>query len=330
MAGIATEAEARTHSVLVVSGNPVAFAADLKAASDIARFVQCTSYEELPDLLSREKPEIALTFKIGRSPFPRQALLDCPSLKWIHAGGAGVDHLVPWNPDRLVVTNSSGIHGDIMAQHVLCMMLMVNFRIRTYLRQQADRVWKAYESRSLAGQTAGIIGFGSVGRAVGAMAKSQGMRVIAVRSRGPGQFDDADEVCGPNDMADVASRSDFLVVCLPLTEQTRGIVDQSVLQAIPKTSHLIDVSRGGIVDQDALLRCLESESFAGAALDVFAQEPLPESSPFWDLENVIVTPHSSSDVFGWEKRVTDLFLDNLRRWHEGREVRNVVDPQRGY
>lgn len=327
---LAEDTATTLHRLLVLGGNADRFARDLAPVRDIASITPCSSYEALEAMLERDQPGAALCFKIGRGPFPRGALLACQSLKWIHAGGAGVDHLVPWNPERLTVTSSSGIHGDIMAQHVLCLMLMVNLRMRDYLRQQADHVWKVYEARSLQGQTLGVIGFGSVGQALGAVAASHGMRVLAVRASGPVPTEPADQVYGPDAMAEVAAQSDFLAICLPLTASTKGAVGADVLNALPTSGFLIDVSRGGIVDQDALLERLRANSFAGAALDVFAREPLPADSPFWDLENVIVTPHSSSDIVGWEQRVTQLFMDNLRRWHDGRPLRNVVDPARGY
>lgn len=330
MVDLAEDTETKLHRVLVLGGDAERFAQDLVSVRDIARVVTCTRYELLEDVLRSDRPEVALCFKIGRTPFPKDVLLASPSLKWIHAGGAGIDHLVPWNPERLTVTNSSGIHGDIMAQHVLCVMLMVNLRMRDYLRQQAGHVWKAYEGRSLDGQTLGVIGFGAVGRAVGAVAGSHGMKVLAVRASGSAPIAPADEVYGPEGMAEVAARSDFLAVCLPLTPATRGMIGADILDAMKASGFLIDVSRGGIVDQDALLERLRGKAFAGAALDVFPGEPLPQDSPFWDLENVIVTPHSSSDIVGWEYRVTERFMDNLRRWHDGRPLQNVVDPNRGY
>ncbi|MEQ9798992.1 MAG: D-2-hydroxyacid dehydrogenase [Salinisphaeraceae bacterium] len=319
-----------THRVLVLSGRADSFAADLEPAGDIARFTTCSRYEDLDAALEESRPDVALCFKIGREPFPRETLIGHPGLKWVHAGGAGIDHLLPWRTDSITVTNSSGIHGDIMAQHVLCMMLMFNLRIRDYLVQQTAHRWAAYESRSLQGQTLGVVGFGAVGRSVGAIGRQHGMRVEAIRASGPATLPEADAVFGPEALIEVASRADFLAICLPLTPQTRGLISGDVLDALPRASHLIDVSRGGIVDAEALLDRLKRRVFAGAALDVFEREPLPADSPFWDLDNVIVTPHSSSDIQGWERRVTGMFIDNLRRWHAGDPLRNVVDPALGY
>lgn len=155
------------------------------------------------------------------------------------------------------------------------------------------------------------------------------MRVSGVRNN-PLPSEAADEVVGSGELLRVAGLADHLVLCVPLTAATRGMIDASVLGAMRQGARLIDVSRGGVVDEAALTDALRSGRLAGAALDVFATEPLPEDSPLWAMENVILTPHACSDIVGWQERVAALFADNLLRWQAGRPLRNLVDPARGY
>ncbi|MCL4747458.1 MAG: D-2-hydroxyacid dehydrogenase [Burkholderiaceae bacterium] len=292
-------------------------------------FDPCPAYADLPALLERRAPKIALAFKIPGAPFPRQDLIERGKVSWIHVCGAGVDHVLPWDPSRLTVTNSSGIHGDIMAQYVLGAMIGFNHHARRYFLQQARNKWSAGESRTIEGQTLTVIGFGSVGSAVGDLAARAGMKVIGVRAR-PQAGASAGVVVGVDRMEWAASQADHLAICLPLAPGTRGIIGERVLAALAPGAHLVNVSRGGVVDEAALLRALKAGRIAGATLDVFEKEPLPADSPFWDMENVTVTPHSSSDIEGWQDRAVALFSENLARWEKGEALRNVVDPARGY
>lgn len=318
--------------VLVLGGDAERYATALASAFPAMHFATCTSYDALPDILRDRAPEVALTFKIGTDPFPSQALIDSGCVKWIHAGGAGIDHLRPW-PDAVTVTNSSGIHGDIMAEYVVASIIAFNHNGRIYEMQQARRHWHKYDSRTIAGQTLTIVGYGSIGGHVARLARAVGMRVIGVRSRPEAeQGGGADElqIVGRDRLHWALGRGDHLAICLPLTEATRGLIGAEALGAAKPGVHLINVARGGIVDETALLAALESGHIAGATLDVFAKEPLPPDSPFWAMENVRITPHSSSDIEGWQQRVIDLFRANLECWCDGAPLRNVVQSERGY
>jgi phosphoglycerate dehydrogenase-like enzyme len=316
-------------SVLVLHADAADYAARLRTRFPDVCFWPCTLNEAVPALLSAERPRIALTFKIRGSAFPRSALLDHGSVEWLHAGGAGIDHLHQWDPGRITVTNSSGIHGDIMAQYVLCAMLMFNQRIPAYIRQQRAREWLGRLNRTIEGQTLVVVGFGQVGAAVGRLARAIGMRVVGVRAS-PQSSKAADLVVGLDGLHAALGEADHVALTLPLTLATTGLFDAAAFAALRPNAHLVDVSRGGVVDETALLAALASDRLAGATLDVFATEPLPADSPFWDHPKVLVTPHASSDIEGWQQRVLDLFSDNLRCWLDGRPLRNVVDPARGY
>ncbi len=321
-------AERKIEAVLLDTAGE-SYSAMLSQAFPQIQFHVCRDYNALLPVLADRAPEIALTFKIGTSKFPRVPLLDSRSIRWVHTGGAGIDHLQPWDTGRLVVTNSSGIHGDAMSQYVLAAVLNVNQNNPVYARQQVERIWKKHECRSVDGQTMTVVGYGSVGSAIGNLAQKVGMKVIGVRSR-PERQSGPTEVVGLGRLHWAVSQADHLVISLPLTEETRGMIDADVIAAVKPGSHFVNVARGGIVDEAVLLGAIGDGRIAHATMDVFATEPLNTDSPFWSLPNVTLTPHSSSDVAGWRMRVVKLFEENLRNWLEGRELRNVVDPVRGY
>ncbi len=324
------ENEKDESCVLVLDKAAQDYVAALQPHFPKMRFAPCQSYAELDRTLKEGAPRVALAFKIGAGAFPRRALLETGGLEWVHAGGAGIDHLRPW-PDSVTVTNSSGIHGDIMAEYVLAAIIAFNHNGRTYELQQAARHWQKHESRTVAGQTLVVVGYGSIGGHVARLANAVGMSVIGVRSRpGAGEAGPALQVVGADRLAWALAQGDHVAICLPLTDATRGLINAGALGAMKPGVHLINVARGGIVDEAALLRLLESGHIAGATLDVFATEPLPHDSPFWSMETVRVTPHSSSDIEGWQQRVIDLFRSNLERWRDNAPLLNVVQSERGY
>jgi phosphoglycerate dehydrogenase-like enzyme len=323
------ETERSGPRILVLSGEPEGVMEVIRAEVPEARLIPCTSYEALPEALAEHRPEIAYVFKIGRAPFPRAALLGAHAPRWIQNAGAGMDHLVPWDPDRVIVTNASGAHGELMSQYTLWAILNHRLGLPTYARQQAERVWRKGEFRSVAGCTLTIVGFGTIGAEIGRLAKAAGLRVIGVRAR-PEPSDHADRVVGTDDLHAALGEADYVSVVLPLTEATRGLIDARAIAAIKPGAVLVNTGRGGIVDEAALLDALNSGHLAGAVLDVFASEPLPPDHPLWDAPNTVILPHISGDPADWKTRVTAMFCENLRNWMAGRPLFNVVDPARGY
>ena len=174
-----------------------------------------------------------------------------------------------------------------------------------------------------------IVGLGHTGQEIAKRAKAFGMTVIGTRAR-PSEMDNVDEVHAADDLPDLWPRADFVAICVPLLDSTRRLVDARALAAMKPTALLADVSRGGVIDSDALINALRGGSIAGAALDVFETEPLPSDSPIWDLENVILSPHCSSVYEGWEAESFEMFLENLTRWRNGETLDNIVSPVRGY
>lgn len=287
----------------------------------------CAEWDGLGDIVA--DLDVLLAFKFGFRPFPRERILAAPRLRWVQLASAGADHLAPYDPERLVVTNASGIHGDIMSQYVIGMLLHVTWQTTRLVDQQRARRWQRYDVSSIRGRTMCIVGAGRVGSAIAARARVFGMNVIGVRRSGA-PLDGFDRMYDPGGLAAALAESDVVVLTLPLTADTRHSIGMKELSALRPTAWLINVSRGGIVDEPALLDVLRRGAIAGAVLDVFAEEPLPEDSEFWSVPNVVVTPHISSEFAGWPGEVARLFCANLRRWIDREPLQNVVDPVSGY
>ena len=287
-------------------------------------------YESLPAVLDEFRPRVFYGVRFrGAGAYPREAIVNCPSLEWIAVGGSGTDHLAPWDAQQVTVTNSAGVAGDVMAQYVCGTLLALSLGLPRFIRQQARGQWRGHLVGDIAGKTALILGLGGTGRAVAKRLNALGLTVLGVRTR-------AEPVAGvarlypPEQMDEALSQADVLVLCLPLTGKTRGLIGAKALGRVRPGAYVIDVSRGGILDAGALLAALDEGRLAGAALDVFATEPLPPESPLWRREDVIVTPHSSAVFEGWQRRSFEMFLDNLARFRAGEPLANVVDPVRGY
>ncbi|WP_394353833.1 D-2-hydroxyacid dehydrogenase [Nocardiopsis mwathae] len=260
------------------------------------------------------------------------------ALRWVHAATAGVDNLMfPALVDSdVVVTNSRGVFDRPMAEYVLGLVLSFAKDLHGTRDLQRDRVWRHRETEPIAGRRALVIGTGPIGRAIAAQLAAAGMTVEAAgRTARTGDPDLGDIVAatlgsGGPDLGDALPRADYVVVAAPLTDATRGLIGARALSLMKPAARLINVARGPIVDEGALVRALRDGAIAGAALDVFDTEPLPEASPLWDLPGVIVSPHMSGDIAGWRTELVRLFTDNLDRFLRGEEPRNIVDKRRGY
>lgn len=315
--------------VLVHAARPEALLDLVQAAAPQAEIATCADNAGLAEVLDRARPQVVLSYKFPPGPFPAAALAACPSVCWVQVGGAGCDHLQPWDPERLTVTNASGTQSEVMSDLALCGLYMLNLQMPTLLRQQAERQWQPQVLRASAGQRVCVVGCGRLGRAIAGRMQAVGVHTVGVATRArtlPG----FDRVYAVDALHTALAESDAAVVVLPLTAATRGLIDAAALAALPAGAHLINLSRGGIVDEAALLDALDAGHLAGALLDVFATEPLPADSRFWQHPRVVVTPHNAAIFEGWERAAAALFADNLRRWQAGAALGNVVDPARGY
>ena len=271
-------------------------------------------------------------------------LARAPRLSWVHSASAGVERaLTPTARSRgIVITNARGVFSRPIAEYVMMMILGVSRKLPGLLELQRERTWQPLEGTELRDVTVGIVGLGSIGRAVGALATAFGCRVVATRrrpevgsaARGDEElsFGEAmlDRVGGPETLPALLAESDFVVLAAPLTPETENMIDADTLAAMKPGSWLINVARGRLVDERALLRALRDGPIGGAILDTFRDEPLQPSSPFYDLPNVIVTPHTSWSSARVLDRSVELFCDNLQRFAKAEPLLNVVDPTRGY
>lgn len=249
--------------------------------------------------------------------------------RWVHIASAGVDRLLFPGLDA-VVTNSRGVFEQPIADYVLTLVLCVAKDLHTTLRNQARRQWRHRATTSPAGRTALVVGTGPIGRAIGRRLTEFGLRVTGsgrvARSGDP----DLGDVVGPAGLREAVAGSDFVVLAAPLTDATRFMFDRDTIARMRESAWLINVGRGELVVEPDLVAALRDNRIGGAALDVFATEPLPESSPLWDMPNVIVSPHMSGDLLGWKDDLVTVFLDNLRRFVADEPLRNVVDKKLGY
>jgi D-2-hydroxyacid dehydrogenase (NADP+) len=265
--------------------------------------------------------------------FPKDLPKRISRLKWIQSMTAGIDRL----PDEIMkspirITNTSGIHGTSIGEVVLEMMLMFIKDAPACFQMKQNREWKRYKQRLLKDQTAGIIGLGMIGREIARLCKAFDMKVIGMRRSGGPEYviPEVDRVFLREQLPELLSASDFVILALPLTEETRNMIGEKELHWMKPGAYLINVARGAIVDEVALVRALEERWIAGAGLDVFVKEPLPPESRFYGLPNVIFSPHISGDMPDYEWRATDIFCENLRRYLAGEPFLHEVDKEKGY
>ena len=253
-------------------------------------------------------------------------------LKWVHVAAAGVDKFL--FPELVasdtVVTNSRGVFDDAMAEWVLGTVLMFAKDLRATLDYQRAHEWRHRETERIAGRTALVVGAGSIGRACARLLRAAGLDVRGVGRRArPGDAEFSD-IVATDDLDDVLGEADYVVITAPLTEQTDRLFDAARLRRMKPSARLINVGRGPIVVTADLLDALREGVIAGAALDVFEEEPLPPGSPVWDTPGLLVSPHMSGDYIGWLDTLADVFTANFERWREGEPLHNLVDKQLGY
>jgi phosphoglycerate dehydrogenase-like enzyme len=262
---------------------------------------------------------------------PADLMSHAPNLRWVQGIGAGVEQfaLAGVSRDRVVVTNASGVSSGSISEWVVGRLLQIWKRFRETDAFQREHAFTRSYGRTFAGSTIGIVGLGSIGRAVSQRVRAFGCRVLGLRrSAGPGVTDpDADELFAPDRLHEMLARCDAVIVSAPATPETRHLIDARALAAMPAHSVLVNVARGSLVDEAALSRAMGEGAIAAAVLDVFDPEPLAPESPLWDLPGVYVSAHSAVAVDRFMDDVFDLVHDNLRRYLAGEPLRNVVDME---
>jgi phosphoglycerate dehydrogenase-like enzyme len=281
---------------------------------------------------------------------PPQLLELAPQLVWVQLHSAGADHLLdhPVMHSQVVITTASGIHATPIAEYVFASMLAHRWRVPHWTHCQREGEWPAgrwdlYARPELRGSTLGIVGYGSIGREVGRLGRAFGMQVLALRrstrragegysvaGTGDPEGTVPDRIYTPDLLHDMLARCDYVVIALPLTHDTEHFIGEAELRAMKPTAYLVNIARGAIVDEQALIQALQEGWIGGAGLDVFEQEPLPPDSPLWDLENVLISPHVAGFTPRYDERAVRLFAQNLARYLDDEPLLNVVDKSRGY
>ena len=276
---------------------------------------------------------------------------DVPNLRWVQLHHAGIDRV---RGDALLaskvqVTTLSGAVAPVVAEFTLMSILGLSRNLLKMLHDQKEKHWaenryERFKPKALRESTVGIMGYGSVGREVARLCHSFGASILAIKhnlmdledhdycieGRGDPQAELPDRIYPPEAIASMASLCDFLIISVPLTSETRGMIAEKVFKALKPECYLIDVSSGGVVDHGALVEALDSKNLAGAALDVYPVEPLPESSPLWEMPNVIISPHVAHASPHYHALAMDLFVENMRRYLSDQPLLNVFQHERGY
>jgi phosphoglycerate dehydrogenase-like enzyme len=249
------------------------------------------------------------------------------SLRWIHAGSVGVDAVLLDEvvAGDVVVTNTRGVFERPIAEYVLALILLFAKDLHGTLALQREHRWVHRETEPLTGRRVVVLGAGGVARELVPLLRAAGMEVQVVGRTARADDPDLGRVLATTEVDELLTGADFVVVALPLTAETRGYLDARRIALLHRGARIINVGRGPLVDEEALLGALRARAIAGAALDVFAEEPLPPAHPFWSMDGVIVSPHMSGDRIGWERAVVECFVENLRRWQNGDELVNVID-----
>jgi D-2-hydroxyacid dehydrogenase (NADP+) len=292
-----------------------------------------SNYENFEDHL--RDAEIVITWSLR----PEQFKI-ATKLRWIHSPAAAVHQLIfpeLVNSD-VILTNSSQVHGPVVAEHVVALLFALAKRLPDAVRLQQkhmwgqDSMWRGRpRPRELAGATLGLVGIGSIGREVAQRSSALGMHVIAVREHPEkGSPDDVKQVFPSSKMDEFLSQSDYVVLAAPLTAETRGLMNAERFRKMKPDACLINVSRGPLIDETALVQALREKQIGGAALDVFDHEPLPSDSPLWDLENLLITPHTAAMTDKLWERHYKLVTENLRRYLAHQPLLAMVDKAKGY
>lgn len=256
-----------------------------------------------------------------------------PHLEWIHALSAGVEKLLfpEMQAADTLLTNSKGIHGIPVSEHVLAMMLAFSRGLNLSIHNQAAKHWQRVKTGELHEHTLAIVGLGAIGREIAKKAKALGMTVLASKREMTTElFVDKLYPATEDSLLDMLSQADYAVIAVPLTEITENLIGLQQFQAMKPSAYFFNISRGAIVNEADLITALEQKLIGGAGLDVFAQEPLPESNPLWTMPNVIITPHIAALSPAYLDRAVKLFADNLSRFVQGRDMLNLVDKTKGY
>ncbi len=319
-------------TVLLLAENPDALsAADRATIAGLApdmRLVVTDDRSEIESLMG--------DVEIATGHVAPALLAKAPNLRWYQQWGAGADWLMR-HPEiaarDFIITNASGVHAIQISEHILAFLLAFARRLPDAVRAQSQRRWQKQrhdDVSELAGKTLLLIGVGAIGERTARLAAALGMRVLGIRRNPMDAVPGVEQIGGPDRLHPFLSQADFVALTVPLTGETRKMIGERELRLMKPTAYIVNIGRGGTIDEAALVRALREGWIAGAGLDVFEKEPLPEDSPLWAMPNVIVTAHYAGATPAYDERAMAIFLENLRRYHAGMPLINVVDKRLGY
>lgn len=287
-----------------------------------------------PDALPAEakNAEVILHW-FGSRDLLRTAFLANPSVRWVHSRSAGLDSILfpELVASAVPLTNGTGVFSQSLGEFALAVILYFAKDFRRMLRNQEAGRWEKFDVEEIAGQTVGIVGYGDIGRAVSSRVHAMGMRVLALKRHAPSGPDPfVDKFFKPDELALMLAQSDYVVVAAPLTAETRHMISDAAFAAMRPNAVVINIGRGPVIDQEALMRALTDKRIRGAGLDVFEQEPLPPGDPIYKFENVLISPHCADQTKDWLNQAMQFFLEQYERFCKGEPLKNTVEKHLGY
>ena len=288
------------------------------------------------EAFGRAAPEADVIFSWSiAGPLLREVFLMAPRVRRVHCRSAGLDGVLfpELASSPVVLTNGSGVFSQSLGEFVLGAILYFAKDFRRMIRSQQAGVWDPFDITEISGQTVGIVGYGDIGRAVATRVRPMGMRVLALKRHGPPLYSAdplVERIYGPDDRIEMISLCDYIVVAAPLTAETRGLIGLEEIAAMKPDAVVINVGRGPVVDEAALVAALAGKHIKGAALDVFDREPLPQGHPFYRLENVLLSPHCADHTPDWLDQAMRFFVEQFKTYRNRQTLRNIVDKKLGY
>ncbi|MBI2508355.1 D-2-hydroxyacid dehydrogenase [Candidatus Woesearchaeota archaeon] len=264
--------------------------------------------------------------------FNKEIFHKANKLKWVHCTSAGVNKLLfpEFIKSKVILTNSRGIHPIPITEHVFAAILCFQRRFKDHIKNQIKKEWKYERSDELCGRTIGIVGVGEIGKRIAEIGKAFGCHIIGVKRSVNEKINNVDELYSVEELDKLLKASDYVVLCLPSTEKTKNMFDISKFRMMKKNSVLINIGRGDAVKDEDLVKALKEKIIAGAALDVFREEPLPKESHYYGLDNILITPHHSGSTLKYDERSIKIFCENLKLFLEGKKLKTKVDKIEGY
>jgi len=289
-----------------------------------------------PDAFRRSAPDADIIFSWSiAGELLREVFLMAPHVRWVHSRSAGLDGVLfpELAASPVLLTNGSGVFSQSLGEFVLAAILYFAKDFRRMIRSQTAGVWDPFDITEISGKTVGIVGYGDIGRAIATRVRPMGMRVLALKRKGPPLYSAdplVDRIYGPDARIEMISQCDYVVASAPLTPETRGLIGAEEIAAMKPEAVLINVGRGPVIDEAALLAALSGKHIKGAALDVFEQEPLPAGHAFYKLENVLLSPHCADHTPDWMDQAMRFFIEQFQTYRKGQTLRNIVNKALGY